>query len=241
MAKKKNRKKLLRHKLGYKSPKTVSVARSSSSTQIETSSAPTQAFESWVKSFKNRLKRTEKAINAELDEIVDKNATVRANERLEVEVSQLKTMEEQNKEFLPLDKYAKEIRGLGLSVSDEDLQVYPNMDLVRSFVHRAEEIYLDQLEGVSQVGRNRGKRYTQYKVQTITDEMTHTDIYSRMTKYFIENQFNYNALINVEQFIKDDLMKQIEAYEAATQIRDINNLEEREEMLNEWRDTYGHY
>ena len=36
-------------------------------------------------------------------------------------------------------------------------------------------------------------------------------------------------------------MKQIEAYEAATQIRDINNLEEREEMLNEWRDTYGQY
>ena len=102
-----------------------------------------------------------------------------------------------------MDKYAKEIRGLGLSVSDEDLQVYPNMDLVRRFVHKAEEIYLDQLEGVSQVGRNRGKRYTQYKVQTITDEMTHTDIYSRMTKYFIENQFNYNALINVEQFIKD--------------------------------------
>lgn len=239
MAKKKNRKKLLRHKLGYKAPKTVSVARSSSSTQIETSSAPTQAFESWVKSFKNRLKRTEKAINAELDEIVDKNATVRANERLEVEVAQLKTMEEQNKEFLPLDKYPKEIRRLGLSVSDEDLQVYPNMDLVRRFVHKAEEIYLDQLEGVSQVGRNRGKRYTQYKVQTITDEMTHTDIYSRMTKYFIKNQFNYNALINVEQFIKDDLMKQIEAYEAATQIRDIKSLEEREERMAEWRDTFG--
>ena len=96
---------------------------------------------------------------------------------------------------------------------------------------------MDQLEGVSQVGRNRGKRYTQYKVQTITDEMTHTDIYSRMTKYFIENQFNYNALINVEQFIKDDLMKQIEAYEAATQIRDIKSLEEREERMAEWRDT----
>lgn len=239
MAKKKNRKKLLRHKLGYKAPKTVSVARSSSSTQKETSSAPTQAFESWVKSFKNRLKRTERAINAELDEIVDKNATVRANERLEVEVAQLKTMEEQNKEFLPLDKYPKEIRRLGLSVSDEDLQVYPNMDLVRRFVHKAEEIYLDQLEGVSQVGRNRGKRYTQYKVQTITDEMTHTDIYSRMTKYFIKNQFNYNALINVEQFIKDDLMKQIEAYEAATQIRDIKSLEEREERMAEWRDTFG--
>ena len=148
-------------------------------------------------------------------------------------------MEEQNKEFLPLDKYAKEIRRLGLSVSDENLQVYPNMDLVRRFVHKAEEIYLDQLEGVSQVGRNRGKRYTQYKVQTITDEMTHTDIYSRMTKYFIENQFNYNALINVEQFIKDDLMKQIEAYEAATQIRDIKSLKEREERMAEWRDTFG--
>ena len=34
-------------------------------------------------------------------------------------------------------------------------------------------------------------------------------------------------------------MKQIEAYEAATQIRDIKSLEEREERMAEWRDTFG--
>lgn len=239
MSKKKNRKKALRHKLGLKAPKRSSVVRSTGSKQSSNTGGTTQAFDSWTRSFKNRLKRTEKAINEELDVIVAKSALVGAEKQVEREATYLKTMEEQNRPFLPLDKYAKEIRGLGLSVSDENLQVYPNMDLVRRFVHKAEDIYLDQLEGVSQVGRNRGKRYTQYKVQTITDEMTHTDIYSRMTKYFIENQFNYNALINVEQFIKDDLMKQIEAYEAATQIRDIKSLEEREERMAEWRDTFG--
>lgn len=239
MSKKKNRKKALRHKLGFKAPKRSSVVRSTGSKQSSSTGGTTQAFDSWTRSFKNRLKRTEKAINEELDVIVAKSALVGAEKQVEREASYLKTMEEQNRPFLPLDKYPKEIRGLGLSVSDEDLQVYPNMDLVRRFVHKAEEIYLDQLEGVSQVGRNRGKRYTQYKVQTITDELTHTDIYSRMTKYFIENQFNYNALINVEQFIKDDLMKQIEAYEAATQIRDIKSLKEREERMAEWRDTFG--
>lgn len=188
------------------------------------------SFERWIASIEASIDRIEKEVNDKLDDYVlnqvDKETDKIVSERV-AKLANYKITEETNP-YLPLTKYPDELRKLGIDVSNDEVTHYPDLNLVRHFVEMAEQSYLENLEGEATRGKAKGKRYTQYKVQTMAEEMYGYTFSDWLSSYYIRNQHDRSAFYSPELLVKDHLAESIEAYEMASRIRNIEDLEERE-------------
>lgn len=242
MAKKKKRKKVrnrakeLRHKLGIKSKKVVESSGTSSSKKTSKKSSvgsSSKSFEKWLSKIEQSIEIIETNVNNRLDEYVLNQVE---QETKKVELQKRKSLERykvtaDTNPYLPLTKYPQELRNLGLEISDEQVTHLPDLVLVKNFIEKAEEEWLNSLEGVAERGRAKGKRFTQYKVQKIVDETFGYSFYDWLSDFYVEHQGDRQALYSPEILIKDRLLEGIEAYNTAIRIKNITNADER---AREW-------